>query len=342
MCDEDATHKSDLEGLNAAIRTSVWLFYAMLLVCLYTVVYVLKTRDGYLPTNPAAMSVPIIGTPMRIQSFCWVAPPVLLGIYLYMHLYLLQVWRRVMAGQRKFPELKHLNRHVHPWPATAFVRSHVEGFGHHSCLDSRFQAILFPVLLWWTTPLTLVLLWGRCLVARDWRLSAWHLVCAALSAVVWYCSYLESVSTLRKSCASGVDCLPRRLRRIAWCTAGAASLAAVAATFLGVTACSRGSLCLGAWILVAGLVAFLFLLGAHLYQLAASTPNGTPRERCRWCGPTTWVVLFAVPGLLAALKLYMHRDTVLVVDLTHQSVSRQPAVWSSFDPGGSTMCWGPS
>ncbi len=78
-------------------------FLAMVGACVFCWLTILKTKDVELITNSAASPLPILQTEMAIVWFFWAAPIVLLGIYLYLHLYLQLLWKGLGTLPAIFP-----------------------------------------------------------------------------------------------------------------------------------------------------------------------------------------------------------------------------------------------
>src|SRR5262249_34041648 len=86
-----------LEMVAELSKNSVRVFASMLLACGFTGLTIGTTRDAALLTNNATSNLPIINADIPILGFYMVAPALLFGLYLYLHLYLLRLWEALAA-----------------------------------------------------------------------------------------------------------------------------------------------------------------------------------------------------------------------------------------------------
>ena len=91
------------------------LLVTMLLGCVFAALTIASTTDAGLLGNDTSTKLPIIGTEIQIVGFYVVAPLILLGFYLYFHLYLQFVWDGLAALPAIFPDGTPLYRKGYPW-----------------------------------------------------------------------------------------------------------------------------------------------------------------------------------------------------------------------------------
>ena len=87
----------DLTHVEEASRNARKLFLSMLLVCAYSLLTAATTTDAALVTNSGTSPLPIIGSQIPIVEFYMVTPVLLLGFYIYFHLYSQRLWQRLGA-----------------------------------------------------------------------------------------------------------------------------------------------------------------------------------------------------------------------------------------------------
>jgi uncharacterized protein YjbI with pentapeptide repeats len=75
-----------------ASQTADRLFLSMLLGCAYGALTIASTTDAALLGNSTSSKLPIIGTEISVVPFYWVAPLLLVGLYIYFHVYLQDIW----------------------------------------------------------------------------------------------------------------------------------------------------------------------------------------------------------------------------------------------------------
>ena len=72
----------------------------MLLVCAYTLLTAATTTDAALVTNSGTSPLPIVGSRIAIVRFYLVMPVLLLGFYVYFHLYTQRLWESLAVLPR--------------------------------------------------------------------------------------------------------------------------------------------------------------------------------------------------------------------------------------------------
>src|SRR5947209_4151298 len=107
-----------LEGRTnvlAASQTADKLFLSMLLGCAYGALTIASTTDAGLLGNSTSTRLPIVGTEISVVPFYWVGPLLLVGLYIYFHVYLQDVWEALASLPAVFPDGTPLHRKLHPW-----------------------------------------------------------------------------------------------------------------------------------------------------------------------------------------------------------------------------------
>ncbi len=85
---EDIAEFDGLARAEEISRIARPIFIGLLAGCFYSWLTIATTTDARLLTNSASSPLPIIGTEIPIAGFYWVTPILLLGVYVYLHLYL--------------------------------------------------------------------------------------------------------------------------------------------------------------------------------------------------------------------------------------------------------------
>ncbi|MCH8039210.1 MAG: pentapeptide repeat-containing protein [Nitrospinae bacterium] len=124
------------------------LFLALLLGCAYSVLTIYGTSDPQLLTNSTSSKLPIIGTGIPIAGFFGVAPALLLAMFIYLHLYLENLWNGLAQLPAIFPNGRPLDKEAHPWLINGLVRWHVHHLkGTHSFVVHLQNFILTVLVL---------------------------------------------------------------------------------------------------------------------------------------------------------------------------------------------------
>ncbi|MGH9426105.1 MAG: pentapeptide repeat-containing protein [Terriglobia bacterium] len=179
------------EGLaivEQASKSTSKIFLAMLSACAYSALTIFSTTDAGLLTNSASSPLPIIGTPIPIAGFFVVAPAIILGIYIYFHLYLQPLWENLADLPAVFPDGRPLDKRAYPWLLNRLVRANLALLRNERPPISRLQALVSILLAWWAVPFTIALFWLRYLPRHDWIGTGLHLAFLVFAFVcgVWF------------------------------------------------------------------------------------------------------------------------------------------------------------
>src|SRR6185436_14817586 len=138
-----------------------------------------------------------INADIPILGFYMVAPVLLFGFYLYLHLYLQRLWVALAALPAVFPDGKTLGAKTCPWVLDEFVAACLPRLEHHRSPLAALQQWLTVLLAWGSVPLILVLVWLRYLSARDEAGTLWHVACLAATVGAGIAFYALATTTLR-------------------------------------------------------------------------------------------------------------------------------------------------
>lgn len=174
-------------------------FLSIMLSCVFIILTVFSTPDSALLANASLAVLPDLATNIPAASFFWVAPVLLLGLYVYMHLQMHGIGETLADLPAVFPDGTPLEKRAYPWIATNLLRMR-GGWG-----GLRFEEVVTIFLLWGTVPLTLLAIWLRYLPLRDWPVSGMHVV--LIVACGWGAIRLFEQTASR--CAGGAVSLPQ-------------------------------------------------------------------------------------------------------------------------------------
>jgi uncharacterized protein YjbI with pentapeptide repeats len=171
-------------------------FFALLAASLYSWLTIGTTTDVALITGAASSPLPIINTNIALSGFYWVAPLILLGVYLYLHLYLQRLWRDLSTLPAVFQDGEPLDEKAYPWLLNGLVRAHFARLKLSERPLSRLENLVSIGLAWWVVPLTLIFFWLRYLPRHDWWGTGLHVLLIAVAAWFGVYSYRLAVQTL--------------------------------------------------------------------------------------------------------------------------------------------------
>ncbi len=177
-----------LEHLEELSKNARKLYFAVLLGCAYGLLTIVSTNDFNLLTNAPSLLLPNVSTAVPTVGVYFGAPSLLLGLYVYFHLYMQHLWTDLAALPAVFPDGRPLDRVVYPWLPNGLVRSHFRLLRTVRPPLSRTQTGIPALLVWWPLPLTLILFWFRYLARHDWEGTLLHifLVVAGLMSAQFF------------------------------------------------------------------------------------------------------------------------------------------------------------
>jgi uncharacterized protein YjbI with pentapeptide repeats len=187
----------DLETASGISDSAQKLFVAMLAACLYSWLTIATTTDVSLVTNRGSSPLPIIQASIPIVAFYVVTPLLLLGVYLYFHLYLQKLWEELGSLPAIFPDGRPLQAKADPWLLSDLVRSHVSKLSANRPFLSYLQQWISVLLGWWVVPITLLLFWVRYLPRHDLVGTVFHCVLTGISIAAAVFLYRLAGRTLR-------------------------------------------------------------------------------------------------------------------------------------------------
>jgi uncharacterized protein YjbI with pentapeptide repeats len=184
---KDALSGDELASIDGASRSTQTLLFSMLLACVYAWLTIWTTTDAGLLTNRVTSTLPFIGGTIPIVGFFWVVPFVLLGLYLYFHIQLLNLWEGLSRVPAVFPDGRPVDRAVYLWLLSSLVHTYwmrLRGIGSGPRALLHLQKWFTVLLAWGVVPATLLLFWGRYLPRHDWAGTVLHilLVVVAIAA----------------------------------------------------------------------------------------------------------------------------------------------------------------
>ena len=186
-----------LDAVNDVSGNAQTAFLSMLAACAYCWLTIATTEDARLLTNSTSTPLPVIQAPVPIAGFFRFAPFLLLAIFVWLQLYLQDMWRGLACLPAIFPDGKALDEKANPWLLTGFVRPHFKLLRDDRPPLSRVKSTISIALAWWMVPATIAVLWLRYLPRHDWAGTRLHviLLAAAIAGAAWL-QYLARV-TLR-------------------------------------------------------------------------------------------------------------------------------------------------
>ncbi len=186
-----------LEVIKDVSSNARKIYLSMLLGCAYAWLTIATTTDARLLTNSATFPLPIIRAEIQIAWFYWAAPAILLGLFVYLHLYLKVLWKGLAGLPARFPDGKPLDQRAYPWLLNGLVRRHVRKLREGRGVAEYPKEWISIFLAWWVVPLTLLGFWVRYLPRHHLPGTVWQVFLSV--AVIWFgvVFYRSAALTLR-------------------------------------------------------------------------------------------------------------------------------------------------
>lgn len=164
---EGLQFRETLRLADEAIKSARGVWLALLGACFYCLLTVGATTDANLVLELGSSNLPLIGVAVSYVRFYFVAPWILLGLFLYFHLYLQRLWNLVEALPARLPDGMRLDGALHPWLLTGIVRSRLPALRDEQVSWGRLQVTSSTVLAWGLVPLTIALMGWRTMVVAN-------------------------------------------------------------------------------------------------------------------------------------------------------------------------------
>ena len=165
-----------LKTVEASSQNAAKVFILLLAACSYAWLTVATATDAGLLTNSGTSKWPIIQTEVPIVWFFWIAPLILLCIYVYLHVYLQRLWEVLSDLPAVFPDGRPLDKRTYPWLLNDLVRADFTRLRGSQPLLGCIQRVLSIFLAWWLMPLTLLVFWVRYLPKHSWLGTGFHVL----------------------------------------------------------------------------------------------------------------------------------------------------------------------
>lgn len=177
----------DLKYVRRRGRHAKWLISALMLLNALACWRIITVSDTQILRNAALLPFPVLRNGVPLAEFFLLCPLVIGALYLWLHMYLQRFWDVTGAMPAIFEKGRRLDKGlpwIVSWPATSYFRWLWE---QRSALAGVEKAICI-LLLYWVTPATMTLFWGRYLTLQDLRGTILHaaLIAAATTAAIHF------------------------------------------------------------------------------------------------------------------------------------------------------------
>lgn len=177
----------DLKYIKRRGRHAKWLISALMLLNALACWRIVTVSDTQILRNAALLPFPVLRNGVPLAEFFLLCPLVIGALYLWLHMYLQRFWEVTGAMPAIFENGRRLDKSlpwIVSWPATSYFRWLRQ---KRSALAGVEKAICV-LLLYWVTPATMTLFWGRYLTLQDLRGTILHaaLIATAVTAAIHF------------------------------------------------------------------------------------------------------------------------------------------------------------
>ena len=177
----------DLKYVRRRGQHAKWLISALVLLNALAWWRIVTVSDTQILRNAALLPFPVLRNGVPLAEFFLLCPVLIGALYLWLHVYLQRFWEVAGAMPAIFENGRHLDQSlpwIVSWPASSYFRWLQE---RRSAMAGVEKAICI-LLLYWVTPATMTLFWGRYLTLQDLRGTILHaaLIAAAATAAIHF------------------------------------------------------------------------------------------------------------------------------------------------------------
>jgi len=177
----------DLKYVRRRGQHAKWLISALMLLNALACWRIVTVSDTQILRNAALLPFPVLRNGVPLAEFFLLCPVLIGALYLWLHVYLQRFWEVTGAMPAIFENGRRLDKSlpwIVSWPASSYFRWLRE---RRSAMAGVEKAICI-ILLYWVTPATMTLFWGRYLTLQDLRGTILHaaLIAAATTAAIHF------------------------------------------------------------------------------------------------------------------------------------------------------------
>jgi uncharacterized protein YjbI with pentapeptide repeats len=174
-----------LKNVRELAYRAGWFLGSLLMLNALAWLRIFTTRDSQILTNAAALPFFPLQTGLPFIPFYLFGPVVILSVYICFHLHLQHLWDGAAQLPAIFPDGQNLDTCL-PWFARWSARMHFKWLSNTRSPLAFLEAGIAMLLLYWVTPVTTLLVWGRYLTLEDLRGTTLHvsLVVGAIVAAI--------------------------------------------------------------------------------------------------------------------------------------------------------------
>ena len=187
---DDKHYASEIKYVSELSKNAKPVFILIISACLFVWLTISTTKDIDYFINASVASLPIIGTEISTVGFYLISPLILLGIYVYFHVYLQRIWESLGRLPAIFATGRCLDRSVYPWLLIGSIYDYFPVLKAHRPYLASLQIYICFIGAWALVPITVLSLLLRFLPSHDlFRLT--------VLLVIFLCSLVFGISFIQ-------------------------------------------------------------------------------------------------------------------------------------------------
>jgi len=155
----------DLKKIEEMSKNCGGYLLTLFAACGYMLMTIVGTSDLALITGTSSTTLPFIQAPISTTSFYFLAPWLLVALFLYFHLNLQDLWQHIRFLPLRFPDGKQLGEVAYPWQVTKLAQLYAPRY------TGNFYDIFLKTVLLFTVygavPVVIMLETLRCIRLHD-------------------------------------------------------------------------------------------------------------------------------------------------------------------------------
>src|SRR5690348_6649929 len=177
----------DVKYVSRRGRHANWLISALLLLNALACWRVVTVSDAQILRNATLFPFPILRNGVPLAQFFLLCPVLIGALYLWLHVYLQRLWEATAALPAIFENGRRLDQSL-PWMVSWPARNYFKWLRESRPALAGVEKAICILLLYWVTPATMAMFWGRYLTLQDLRGTALHaaLIAAAMTAAIHF------------------------------------------------------------------------------------------------------------------------------------------------------------
>jgi uncharacterized protein YjbI with pentapeptide repeats len=159
------------------------ILFLMTVFCGYSLAVIASTTDLQILTNSVSEPLPVINIQNPTVWLFIIGPYILIGLYLYFHIYVRRIWEALGKLPAKLPDGRRLDEWVYPWVLNSLVGRQMNLIRRGRPILAHVEEIFSIFIAWWVVPITIVFFWLRFLPRHDWFITFLHIVLLLISLI---------------------------------------------------------------------------------------------------------------------------------------------------------------